>query len=327
MRKTIPIVASLFAAAAGADGALNEGLNITNRNPFLGLYGVSSQQPSVMPSDGAYHGDVQVEIYNSFTGDDGDGDSIFIDGESTYATFNLRRGFGNGWAGGLEIPVVHHDGGFLDGIVEDWHDLVGLDASSRESFPRDQLAYRYLRGGTTRAEVDESLTGIGDVRMHLGKRLLQDGERTASAWLQLKLPTGEAEDLTGSGAVDVAARIQGSTRAGRYTTFYGGVGVAYLGEGDLLPEMQEDWAGSLTLGLSWQRWSKVALKLQVDAQSALYDDTTLRQIGDTAAQLSIGGSFFVGKRTILDVAVVENEWKGAASPDVGFHFRLRRVIE
>jgi hypothetical protein len=225
------------------------------------------------------------------------------------------------------LPVVSHRGGFLDSIIDDWHDLWGLDSFSRDGFPEDQLTYRYQRDGITRAEVNDTLTGIGDVRLHLGKSLLDSETANASMWLQLKLPTGDAEDLTGSGATDVAARIQGSRRVGEYTTIYGGAGLAWLGEGDLLPEMQEDWAGSLTAGLSWQRWSRVALKLQLDAQSAIYDDTSLRQIGEPAAQFSIGGSFFVGERTILDFAAVEDEWKGEASPDFGLHFRVRRLLD
>lgn len=317
----------LLSTAVAADGALNEAYNVTNRNPLLGLYGLSSQQPSLVPGDGEYQNDFQLEIHNSFTGSDGDGDSIFLDGESTFAIVNLRRGFGNGWAGGVEIPVVNHDGGFLDGIIDDWHDLWGLDEFSRDEYPEDQLTYRYVRDGATRAEVDDSVTGLGDIRLHLGKQLLDEDGSRASAWVQLKLPTGDAEDLTGSGAVDVAARIQGSRRVGQYTTLYGGAGLAWLGEGDLLPEMQENFAGSLTAGLSWQRWERVALKLQFDAQTALYDDTTLRQIGEAAVQFSFGGSFFVGERTIFDVAAVEDEWNGEATPDFGIHLRLRRIIE
>ena len=325
--RLVLIAALACAGPAFADGSLNEGFDVVNRNPLTGLYGVSSQQPLVLPSAGEYRGEFQFEIHNSFTGSDGDGDSIFIDGESTYATFTLRRGLGNGWAGGVAVPVVNHDGGFLDGIIDDWHDLWGLDSFNREGFAEDQLAYRYVRGGVTRVEVDESVTGIGDIRLQLGKQLLDTDDGAASAWLQLKLPTGDADELTGSGATDLSARVQGSTRVGAHTTLYGGAGIAYLGEGDLLPEMQEDWAASLTAGLSWQRWSRVALKLQLDAQSAIYDDTRLRQIGDTAVQFTFGGSFLVGERTILDVAAVEDEWKGEASPDFGIHLRLRRIID
>ncbi|GJL83265.1 MAG: hypothetical protein DHS20C01_28990 [marine bacterium B5-7] len=307
------------------DAALNDGYNIINRNPFASLYGVSSQQPGQIPAAGELSGAFQLEFANNFASSTAAGDTVVLDGESIYATLDMRRGFGNGWSGGLEIPLVNHSGGFLDGIIESWHDLFGID-DDRDATQKDQLDYRYSRGATTLADVDDSVTGFGDVRLNIGKSLIEGDETAASAWFQVKLPTGDAEDLTGSGAFDVSARLQGSQRLGTYTTLYGGAGIAWLGEGDVLADQQEDFAGSFTAGLSWQRWSRVALKVQLDGQTSLYSDAP-DQVGSDAAQLSFGGSFYIGKRTIFDLAVVEDEINGDASPDFGIHMRVRRISQ
>jgi hypothetical protein len=66
----------------------------------------------------------------------------------------------------------------------------------------------------------------------------------------------------------------------------------------------------------------VALQLQVNGHTALYDDVEVRQIETSSLQLVMGGALRLTPRTRLELAVVEDAAIGTA-PDVGFHLNLR----
>ncbi len=318
----LALLALAAPAAIAGDVALNQGFAVSNRSPVVDGFGVPVHRADQLPGPGAWSGAVRFEVANSYSVIDAGNESSVIDGETAALTVGLLRGLKSGWAVGIEVPVVRQSGGFLDGVIDYWHDTFGLDAFSR-SRPEDELLYRYTRGGATLFSFSDEGASLGDVTLLLGVPLGASETGAATAWFELKLPTGDAARFSGSGAADIAARLQGHRAAGRYGTLFGGLGIARLGEGELLPGLQNDVVGSVTAGYSWQRWSRVALKLQIDAQSAAYDDTGLRQFGDAAVQLTVGGSVRTGERSILDLAFVEDEWKGQVSPDFGFLLRWR----
>jgi hypothetical protein len=326
MKKTIFMLALFISAdlSADADTDLNQGFEISNANPLLGVYGVAKYRPTNLPEAGQTATSFQFEIHNHFVITNAGAESLFLDGETYVATLGMNRGLSNGWSVGLDIPVVSHQGGFLDGFIDNWHDWFGLDSFDRGDTPEDQLSFRYRAADGSGIDLAEDASGVGDIVLRVARQL---GETPGAAALtiDLKLPTGDADELTGSGGTDLAVALQGRRQYAKRSTLYGGVGVAFLEKGEVLEDLQKEWAASASLGFSWQGFSKVALKVQLDAQSAIYENTEIEQLSEFAMQLSLGGSVKVGKRGVLDIAIIEDEWKAGASPDFGFLMRYRRL--
>jgi hypothetical protein len=171
--------------------------------------------------------------------------------------------------------------------------------------------------------IDESTSGIGDMPIALGYQLHATDSSALSTWLTVKAPTGSADDLTGSGAVDVAATLAGQTQLNERWQLFGQASVAWLGEGDLLPELQESFAWTLMGGLTWNAWRALDVTAQVEANSRLYDGLDSELDGD-AIVLTLGGSWRTEGGWRYDVGVSEDLQAGA-SPDIVFIFAVARA--
>ena len=101
---------------------------------------------------------------------------------------------------------------------------------------------------------------------------------------------------------------------------WGGFGVSWLGDGEVLQEDVEDYAANGWFGAGWSPLRWLALKLQIDSHTALYD-SGLGELGDPAVILTMGGTLGLGENTFLDIGVGE-DLNVSASPDATFHFNL-----
>ena len=103
---------------------------------------------------------------------------------------------------------------------------------------------------------------------------------------------------------------------------FGGFGAAWIGEGDVLPELQRSSALTGNIGIGAGLHPRATAKIQLFGHSALYDNTDLPQLSQPAVLLAVGGSWQANPRTVLDVALVENPQPRSA-PDVAFHLSIR----
>ena len=220
---------------------------------------------------------------------------------------------------------MSHGAGSLDSFIEDWHDTFGLPQGGRNVAPHNQLTYRYQRNGVTELLLTEPESGVGDVRLTLGKQWPSAAKNTQLALRGLvALPTGDSDKLLGSGSTDASVWMT-VDRSRQWFDFpgslFGGGGVLLMGDGDVLAEQQRRVAlfGSLGAGAHVLPW--MSLKLQLDMHSPLYDHSELVQINTTAVQFLMGGDLQLTKNVRLDVMVGEDPTVHT-SPDVVFHLGL-----
>jgi hypothetical protein len=191
--------------------------------------------------------------------------------------------------------------------------------------PHDRIRIVYQRAGATLLDVDSSVSGLGDVSLDFGYSLGSTSATAAAAWLSIKLPTGDADRLTGTGATDVSLAIAGEHGLNEDWSVFGQASVTRLGDGDRLAELQRDVVWSGFAGVSWNAWRGLRLKAQIDAHSAVFEDTDLDFLGD-AVVLTVGGDYRFESGWRFDVAVSEDIAVESAS-DVVFVFGLRRSWE
>lgn len=275
LRPLVLACACLFcpAAAIGEDEYV-EPIYWRNTSPFTLIHGLPRARPAAILPSGRQRFSVNVEAANSFTSKTTTSFDVQLDGETSLVSFDWSLGLGEGYEVGIEVPWVRHHTGYLDTLIDHYHDLSGLPEKDRGKFPKDQLNFVWQNDGVTLVSLQDEVSGIGDVRLYAGRRLHTAGDSRLSVRGELKLPTGDAADLTGSGAGDATLSLVHSRESALLDmplTIQLGGGLLYLGKGELVPQFQNRVA---VLGFSsfavklGTKWSVVG---QMDAHSALYD--------------------------------------------------------
>lgn len=253
-----------------------------------------------------------------------DGEQLIVDAETREARVTIGRSWSNGFAAQLQIPYRYTGGGVLDSAIDSWHDFFGLPEGTRAVSPQDRIRIAYGRGNTVVFDVRSSQAGLGDISLDVGRSLHSTDSGAVAAWLSVKLPSGDADRFTGSGATDVSLAIAGEHRLGADWSAFGQVGIAWLGEGDRLAALQRDFAWSALAGIGWRAWRGLELKAQLDAHSAVFDEAHFDFLGD-AFVLTVGGDYRFASGWQFDLAVSEDIAVESAS-DVVFVLSLKKAL-
>jgi hypothetical protein len=327
----------LFLSVLLSHPAQTLGVEITpfytqNQSPVTQIFGLPAAGDARVLAKGRTLVLVSADVANNFAADAAPGESILLDGESYRFTLALRYGITDSLEAGIDIPYVGEGGGFLDGFIIGWHNFFGLPQGGREEAVRDRLLYRYDKDGSNRLTVDDSNFDLGDVRFYGALRIYDDREqypRSVALRACIKAPTGESDRLHGSGSTDFALWLTAGDDyrlpawLGHFTIF-GAAGGMYMTKGDVLKDQQRNLAGFGSLGFGWGPADWIALKAQLSGHTAFYK-SELRELGDDALQLIVGGTLAFSPWTSLDIGVSEDILV-RTSPDVAFHLALRRLF-
>lgn len=248
---------------------------------------------------------------------------INLDGETRYLHLGVRSRLADHWLVGLDLNWLQHTAGSLDSFIDGWHDFFGLPDGGRDQWARDQLEFRYVNGGNAVFDLTREVSGFGDTRVGAGRILGADADWLL--WGELKLPTGDPQQLTGSGSTDgsVSLTHHGSGHLWRRgLDWYWGVGVSRLGRTDLIGAPVKDWLGTAMAGFSLGVFPRVAFIAQIEAATPHYQGD-LAPVAKAALPLTLGAKVRVGDASWLDLVIAEDV-SVDASPDVTFiiNFRL-----
>jgi len=296
-----------------------------NMNPFMIGYGaIVPDAPNLVPK-GEWMTSLKLELANNSITDKDSAEEIIIDGESYIADINLRYGYRSMVELSMDIPLVYHSEGFLDQAIKSWHDLWGMSNYRRDVFPNNHLNYKYIRNGNTLIDIDTGTGGIGDVV--LGIKFKNDpslsGTTSIAYRFDVKLPTGDAGRLTGSGATDAAFSIHAANSSllrNISTVLYGGAGLVALGKGDILPEQQKDFNAGGYFGASWFTTPRLSLIGQLNYQSAYYA-SELSQLGSDSINLYLSAAYFARDDLYYEAGFGENLFTDP-TPDFLMYFSI-----
>lgn len=287
-----------------------------DQNPLLAGFGIPMPMTSGWETDGRWHVAGAFNWGSSALVQNPGDELLYADAETREFRLTIGRAVSDRWAVQLQLPYRYTGPGNLDSFIDSWHDFFGLPEGERPNMPRDQFRLAYERDGAVLFDYTDSRDGLADASLDLGYRWISTPYASVAAWLSLKLPTGDSDDLTGSGATDIALTLAGERRFGDVWSAFGQVSVTALGEGDLLPAQQRDFVISGLAGFGVNVWRGLELKLQFDAHSAAFDDTALDYLGDTVI-LTVGGAWKYPSGWRLDFGVSE-DIVVEGSPDVVF---------
>lgn len=299
-----------------------------NQSPVVQIFGLPAAESATVQKSGHYWGLLTTDVANNYTGARSSREEILLDGESYRVAFALRYGITDRLELGADLPLVGYSGGVLDGLIEGWHSVFGLEQGGRTQAPRDRLLFDYQRDGQDRLHLTQGNFGLGDIRLNGGWQLYQGGTgsgRALALRASLKLPTGSSSRLRGSGSTDLALWLTGSddylVAQGRmHLALFGAAGLMALTDGKVLEDRQNNLVGFGSLGAGWSPRDWIAFKTQVSLHSPFYQ-SDVRELGDGAVQLIFGGTLAFTPKTSLDIALSEDV-RVSTSPDLGLHLGL-----
>ena len=314
-----------------AEKGITPGFPLRNQNPFLQIFGLPPFQSATLASRGTVRYDLSLDIANHADAGSNGLEQFVTDGETYFFTLSLRRGISERLELGIDLPLVAHAEGVLDRAIESWHDTFGMSNSKRRG-PRNQLELSYSGPRTTGYQLSSPRSGIGDIQLTaavpLKKTNAPDGV-SVSVRSSVKLPTGSEDELRGSGAADFSLGIYASGRRllwNRDLDISGFAGALLLGDGDVLPGIQQSAVPYGGIAATWFATERLGLTTQLYAQGA-YFDSELEELGGDSVQLAVGGDYRLPAQGLaLRFAVVEDV-SANATTDFALHFSFRTIDE
>ena len=327
------VLAAMFAVVWGSvvHGAPVQPLDTSNMSPIVFIHGLPSMGPTSVLAPGAMSVSGRYEVANNYTNSRKANESVIFDGESTRGTLALRLGVFDGFNASLLLPYVKHSGGNLDSMIESWHSFFGLPNGGRDDAVKNRLLYFYQKNGVAKLNNTETSDGVGDVQLIATWRLLESPPVASNPGLShlvfnmaAKAPTGDADELHGSGGAGASAWLTGDKlfKAGLHEgAVYGALGFMALQEGDVIADQQNSWVAFGGLGAGFEVNPHVNLQAQLDAHSSFYSNSALDQVEGAALMLTLGGKIIFSRQWDLDLSVVEDIVVDHA-PDVVFQMAL-----
>ncbi|MEO0574459.1 MAG: DUF3187 family protein [Pseudomonadota bacterium] len=286
-----------------------------NRAPLAGVFLLNAVDVTDAP---AWTADWTTASHSARDGSQATG--ILFDGETSMLTLGFNATLSDRWSAAVSAPYVWHSAGALDGFIDGWHDAFGLPDGIRNERPDDTLEFRYTDAGNDVFNLSRNTKGIGD--MTLGaRRQLGDLSGPWSLLLGLKLPTGSAEKLTGSGSADATVALgwqQQSTQSG--WSFDANLGAAFLGDADLTLRNQNDTVVFGQLSAARRITQALTLGARIQVHTAALSNGP-DPLSDTAVALVLGGSLALGRDWQLNITVTE-DLSVEVLPDVTFRVGL-----
>ena len=249
-----------------------------------------------------------------------------LDGETYHLDFSYARVLRPGLEVSARLPLLHHTGGWLDGPLTDWHNFLGVPNGKRDQQPADALRLFFDDGRGESLLVDDVGTGLGDLQLALRYQLTPGtADRQLALQGGVKLPTGRATRLTGSGAMDASLGLGFSdplTLGWMNTTLAANAGVLLLGDGDVLPAYQQSSVFFGGLQASVRLTRKLSAMVGVQGSGAYYD-VDIDALADETVQLIFAGQYLTNSGWAFRVGIVEDGFS-RVMPDFALHFALTK---
>lgn len=306
--------------------------NSFNQSPLIQIYGVPHDTSAEIVPTGKFRISLNQDLSSNYTSSSTTREQITLDGETYRLSLVARYGIAPGWEAGVEVPYISQGGGFLDSFIIDWHSTFGLPQGGRDITPKNLINYSYRKYGVQKLLVDHSGSGISDISLTGGASLYDAHDKDSHNSLALKgaikLPTGDSSYLGGSGGTDAMLQLcGGSTNYSNWGSLgvYGSAGALVMSKGDVLRDQHKTLAGFGTFGLGWGPASWISFKVQLNANTPMYRDSSLDELAKNSLLLVLGGDLRFPGDYLLDIGVAEDVVVGSA-PDVSFHLGLSKMF-
>lgn len=307
--------------AGVTDSSWRRPLASRNQMPFSLLFVyLAPDRASSLPT-GAVELELGLDYSNIIQGQQSETERVRLDAEYLRTLVGLRRGFGRGVEIGVSLPFYVYYGGFLDPFINSFHKTFGFPNFLRGQTPNGLVDLQYSRGGDGVLSSDRSFRAVGDLSFEVKKTLVARRNAALAVRGKVKLPTGNPDTLSGSGATDLGVGVA-FDRVGDRFGVYVNASYQFLGTTVRIPT--RDFF-SVMAAVDWRFKPRLAAVLQVDDVGPPIRGE-LPLLNRHARQLALGLRWQASERFACEWRLVED--LSTFSPDFTFAFqmgvRLRR---
>lgn len=248
------------------------------------------------------------------------GENYLADFELGMLDVSLGYQFSSQWAAYLVLSGVHYGGGFLDGIIEDFHDTFGFSDFGRPAVVRNGTSY-ILDLKNSQVVLFETPTSGGMLDPTIGVRY--SGLSLGENWKVIleaaaKVPVDGRRDLLSTGRTDYGVQVTLQNFGRHHAWYAAGSAVYYAGSPNFAPNDSEV-IPTLVVGYEQHITDNTHAILQGYVSPSVYShrDTDLDELLATKYQLSLGIYHRIGAG-LISFAVTENLQNLNNTPDIGF---------
>jgi uncharacterized protein DUF3187 len=247
------------------------------------------------------------------------GEAYMVDLEAGLLDVTFHRRLTERWGVYAAVSGVFYTGGFLDGIIENFHDAFGFDQAGRPAVRRNDMNLIFDLKGAQVYQPNIPERGLLDpvfgVRYQWVERpttwnLIIEGA--------VKVPIAGERAFLSTGEWDFGTQITLQRFMQRHAA-YASVAAVSTRASTIIPTSDRQVIPTLILGYEYKWTERASLNAQFYASPSAYksSDTDLDELTQPKFQISLGGRYRVGS-SVLTFAVTENVANYNNSPDIGF---------
>ena len=252
------------------------------------------------------------------------GADVVFDGELWRNSCALRWGLGERTDLEFEIGVLYAANGFLDRIVQNYHQFFGFPNGGQEERPLFAYEMDVHKNGQEIYHLDAYEPGLTDLPIVLTQRIVDETAGTPAIALRagIELPTGSSSRGFGNGGIDWGAGVLLEKSLGRWT-FTGAVDGVRTASPPSFAGSGVHAHDDLDLQLSSEfRWSdSVSLVGGIVLTSPVTRDIAMREIDREILSADAGIVWDVGPNTRF-YAAFEDDVIAASGPDFSLLFGM-----
>ncbi len=248
------------------------------------------------------------------------GTEYVLDGATHQLDIEYARALTDHWHVAARLPVIKHDQGFLDNLIDNWHDWFGLPNGVRDQLPTDALNFSIAAADVSLAALADNQTSVGDAELQLWRTYKADEQTSFAIGLLAMLPTGDEQKFSGIGrAVGGLALAYQKQRFGGSERWSVGTQISarYLNSDPWQAIAVEPWVTQLAGHVSYRATSRVSLFGRLRLASSPVD-LPLRPFDHGALALDLGLNLKLGG-AVMYLGFAE-DLRVNTEPDVVFRF-------
>ncbi len=296
------------------------GLPTRDQNPMLQAFYLPSINTQAEDGWQLSH---SLFITNTFQDERRGGEQLVIDVENYRYDLSLAYQWDD-WRLSSTLPFIANDGGSLDSLIEEWHDVFGLPQGGRVTNPDDLIKLSYLRDGETVYNQTKSDSDTGDLSLSVQYRINSIRDYPTELGFGIELPTGSIDSNSGNEKIDTAFWLTTVGQLSEHSRFYGLLGISLPGKGGQLKKHIKDQIWLTQIGTEYDFNNNISAILQFDIHTATLKNSQLKAFGNSLQmQLALQFKNWLANHSV-DLFFSEDILVKSA-PDITFGLRVNRV--
>lgn len=255
------------------------------------------------------------------------GENYLVDLEQASLDLTLHYKFSQNWTGYVTASAVSYQGGFLDSIIEGFHDTFGFSTFGRPAVTRNDVNVMYDLKSAQFASLGTPTDG-GITDPTLGLRYV--GASLPAPWklsleAAVKVPIGGRRLLVSTGRTDYGIQASLQRFGHSHAVYVNAAAVYYAGAVEPVPQ-DSQIVPTLIVGYERKLTANTNVNLQGYVSRSVYsrDQTDLDELHGEKYQLSVGIRHRI-EQFLISFGITQNLQNINNTPDIGFQLGLAYI--